>query len=529
MKLRGFLYSLFVAAVIVAMSSCSKMPKSVSMLHENPAVVIRMDVKQLADKGELSKEKGNLESKLKEMGLSKEALEKIKEVLDDPVNLGLDLRDPVFASLDKRGSARVVGTIYDDDDFKDFLVALSKDGGYEVDEKDGLSVVELGGGVLAFNGDCFLITSDRDDLKKMFEGGSDLSDDDAFREMCDSEGDIQLLVYGEELSDAYPKEFADRMKNVSFLYDLCFNQGEIVQTCQALFKDDAARERFEDYTAVAGDIKGDYAQYFSKDGLAIFGNIDGEKLYNVLDKLGILKQFAGEFGISESDMTSIVKSLKGDCAFGINELGQFNTGSGALFLSMDSDKLLQTINTLSEGELRSVGSNQYVLDGGSMTVSLGYDKGAFYAIGKIDSLMSFGSKGAISPFVTAKNALSADDVKGKGTGFYAFLNFKMFDFNPNVKEILKYFDYAESYYEKDNKVIIRVVLKDKEKNALPTMISLFKELPSIFMSMNRYDGYGGGYGYDDDYPEFTPMDDDAFGYDPEEAAKDEELEELMEM
>ena len=64
MKFRGILYSFFVAAIVVAMASCSKMPKSVSMLHEHPVLVGRIDVKQLADKGELSKEKSAIEDRL---------------------------------------------------------------------------------------------------------------------------------------------------------------------------------------------------------------------------------------------------------------------------------------------------------------------------------------------------------------------------------------------------------------------------------------------------------------------------------
>ena len=525
MKLKGFLYSMFVATIIVAMSSCSKIPKCVSMLHDNPVAVMRIDVRQLADKGELSKEKESLENSLSD--LSKEAQEKIKEVLDDPVNLGLDLRDPLFLSVDENGSFRVVGTIYDADDFKDFLVAISKDAGFEVKEKDGLQVVALDGAQLAFDNDCFLVSGADADLRKVFEGVGTLADDNDFNEMCAREGDVQVLVYGEAFADALdvPQEAADRLKNMSMLYDLVFNQGEIVQTWQALFKDDAARKRFENYTAMAGDIKGDYAQHFSKNGFVVFGNIDGEKFYELLNKLGALKTVSQEFDIPVGDLTNVLKSIKGDCAFGINEMGRMGTGNGAFYLSMGSDKILQLIPDELRGEMKQTGTNQYEVDADGMMASLGYKDGAFYATFKVDSVM--GSR-AVPPFVKAKNALAASDVKGKGTGLYAFLNFRMFDGEPMAKEILKEFDYAEAYYDKDIKVTFRIVMKDKEKNSLVSFVKFLINMAPMAEPPIHHESYGTRpVMVNDDYYKKDEQD-FSWADDPEatkEAAK--ELEELM--
>ena len=514
MKLRGFLYSLFVAAVLVAMSSCSKTPKCVSMLHDNPVLVARIDVKQLAEKSELSKEKDAIEEHLSD--LSKEAREKIKEVLDDPVNLGLDLRDPLFASVDESGDFRLVGSVFDDDDFREFLEAVSKDAGIEIKEKDGLTTVELDGGILAFDGDCLLLTQSNGSLKKIFEGESKIAEDKDFAEMCDREGDVQLLVKGEPLVKAAdaPKDAADRLKNMSMLYDLSFNNGEIVQTFEALFKDADAKKRFENYTAMAGEIKGDFAPYFSKNGSVVFGNIDGGKLYDLLNKFDILKQMAMSFGMSESDVKSLIKSFDGDFAFGVNELGRMSTGNGALYVSMKSDKLLKLITEVAGGELKPAGTNQFALVEDEANVALGYKKGAFFVTVNADSVM--GAR-FMTPFDKAKNALSKDDVKGKGTGLYAFLNFRLFDVEPQAKEIFKDLDYAEAYYTKDIKFIVRLVMNDKESNSFVPFVKFLYNMAPKAQASIPYESF------DMD----SEMEDDDFFADEEDAEMAAELEELM--
>ena len=520
MKFRGILYSFFVAAIVVAMASCSKMPKSVSMLHEHPVLVGRIDVKQLADKGELSKEKSAIEDRLS--GLSKEAREKIKEILDDPVQLGLDLRDPLFLSMDKHGDIRIVGTVYDADDFKSFLEAVSKDAGFEVGDKDGFTYVDMGGGSLSFDGDCFLLSQEEGSPKKIFESNSNLAEDKDFIEMCDRDGDVQLMLYGNSLAEAMdaPKEAADRLENMSLLYDLAFNEGEVVQTLEALFKDDAARKRFENYTAMAGDIKGEYAPYFSKNGFVVLGNVDGGKLYEVLDKLGAIQMVAFQMDMPESEFASLIKSFDGDFAFGVNELGAYGTGNGGLYLSMSSDKLLQKIVEVLGGELRPAGVNQYVSADDDLNVTLGYKNKAIYATFKRDSVMG---ASYLTPFENAKNALSKSDVQGKGTGLYAFLNFRMFDAMPQAEGVFKDFDYAEAYYDKSIKGVLRIVLKDKKKNSLvPFVKLLYNMAPKAGPSLD-YEDY-----------ELSPVEDDEYFTDDDDLwvdddAKEEELEELLDM
>ena len=497
----------------MTVSSCSKIPKSVKMLNDDAAVLIRIDVKQMAEKAGLSKEKGAVEGWLSK--LSPEAQKKIREILDKPVKLGLDLRDPLFYSMTTKGDYRLVGTVYDDDNFADFLNAVSKDAGFDkVKEKDGLKMVDIKGTLLAFDGDNFLITKSDADVKAIFKSDSKLTDDEDFVKMCDREGDIQMLLKGEPLSKAsqLDGELADMMEDMSFLSDVVFDKGEVVATTESLFKSDNAKKIYENYTAFVGDIKGDYASFFSKDGLAFFGNINGEKLYEYLNKMGYLDMVKRMGGMPESELADLIKSVNGDFAMGIQALNspvQGNVGGkGALYVGMSSDKLLRMLSEAFHWQ--EVESGRYLLDVSGSDVSVGYKNGALYALASSakDSVRQ-------EPFANASNAFTKQEILGKGKSGYFFMNMRIFDVSPEAKEIVQDLDKLEFYSSKDQKFILSLSMTDKERNAVvPFAKFLFR---SFTMANNTKDAAPQMYS--------TTQTDDL----DEEAAKERELQALEEM
>ena len=554
---------MFVTVLLIGFSSCSKTPKSVSLLHEDAVLIARIDVKQLAEKSEFQNDKdlkGGLDNILEAM--PKEVREKVKEVLDDPVKLGLDLRDPIFVSVApvkgrlgdddmmQGPGFRIVGTVYDDDNFREFLDVLSKSGDLpKVKDSDGLQVMNFGDFVLAFNDDVFVISdisasgkkSADKVLRDIFDGDSKLAENKDVQEMCSRDGVAQFLLIGEsmaKLDTGYGRGIENRLRNLSILSDLEMNTGELLWTTSLLFKDDAARKRFEEYAAIAGDIQGDYAEYFSKSNLALFSNIDGGKLYDMLDKMDILRAMTGGDKDEMSEIADIVKSVKGDIAFGINEADfRHYNGSGALYVSASSDKLFQLIASNQGGD--GSGSDETNLDmGDGARGILGYKKGTMYGTLCVDKS---GNPKRVAPFEKPSKAFSKSDIVGKGTGFYAFLNFKLFDtvldILPSKDEIVlqnicTYFEYAEAYYHKDIKFVMRMVAKDKERNAMAVVVDVIKSIISDITSQNE------DYYSDDDNmflessdPDrsglYDDLDDDMAGYDDLDREEVMELEELM--
>ena len=97
--------------------------------------------------------------------------------------------------------------------------------------------------------------------------------------------------------------------------------------------------------------------------------------------------------------------------------------------------------------------------------------------------------------------------KGKGTGLYAFMNFRLFDVEPQAKEIFKDLDYAEAYYTKDIKFVVRIVMNDKESNSLVPFVKFLYNMAPKAQASIPYESY------DMD----SEMEDDDFFADEEDA------------
>ena len=99
----------------------------------------------------------------------------------------------------------------------------------------------------------------------------------------------------------------------------------------------------------------------------------------------------------------------------------------------------------------------------------------------------------------------------------------MFDAMPQAEGVFKDFDYAEAYYDKSIKGVLRIVLKDKKKNSLvPFVKLLYNMAPKAGPSLD-YEDY-----------ELSPVEDDEYFTDDDDLwvdddAKEEELEELLDM
>jgi hypothetical protein len=99
MKKRQIHLMLWAVLAVFLLASCSKVHKSAQLIPEDAMFVLRVDVKQIADKSGFdddSKAKKKLTEALKEADMSRAAREKAEAILDDPAKAGLDLRDPLF-------------------------------------------------------------------------------------------------------------------------------------------------------------------------------------------------------------------------------------------------------------------------------------------------------------------------------------------------------------------------------------------------------------------------------------------------
>jgi len=503
MKLKNYLFGLCLTGMLFALSSCNKTPKSVSMIDDESFMVLRFDVKQLAEKSGVSDDKDfkeKMDKMLKESGLSKKAADAVKDIMEDPVKMGVDLRDPVFVSMkvvteknewgEYQGvEPEIIGTIFDAGDFAEFVNIISKEnGGDEVVEKDGIRCLASHGTALIFDDDSFILTgvdSEDDaeavikDFKGRFEGkdGGKMAENENFLAMCERPGAAQFLLFGDKFYkniDASQKEVLKDLKGMDLLFDLEMNKGEAVVTGEPLFTTEEAKKKHDKSLEMIGDISGDYAPYLSKEFFGIFANIDGAKFYEALEEVPDFKEMKSEIPF---DLKKVLGSIKGDVALGANQLDiADNQFGGALYISTPSNDFFDTVTGMLKEQgapMTEAGTNCYSLNLGyeGPSVQFGLDKkSTFVAL----------SSSTPEPFKNDKNAFSKSDIKGRG--FYAFFNFKTLKKLPLsgeeemvAKEVVKLFDYAECYYDKDNKGVLRVVSNDKDKNILELIVDLIKE------------------------------------------------------
>ena len=506
--MRKYLYGIGMAVLMAAFTSCSNTPSSAGLLPDDAVVVVRMDVKQIAEKSALSDNqeiKEQIKTWLKDADLKKRTSDKILSIIDDPAEMGLDLRDPLFLAVPAdEEQTRLVGSVYDSEKLTDFLDIMAKEGDLDkVDTYDDLSGMALGSNLaIVFDDKCFMVVGkDYDDDFKdvakdvldVFSGKakSDLLEDKDFAEMCSRDGVMQLLFRGEGLDKIrdfkeISKSFPDgcEMEDIAYLLDIEANLGELVMKCEYLANSKEWKEWIANTASSMGEIKGEFTDLVSRKYAAVFGNFDGELLLKSIDEMDLMDDLdKDERRIFENMLTAI----KGDFALGFNQVDMVDDDNQFVFYAQSKNNdlvdALKDIN--SNGELEELGKNAYSW---KETSPWGVD-----SVEESSLRMLFGIKNGNTYCCTSTNdepktfdkprgAFDKSDIKGKG--LYGFLNFAQFDYfgyYSEVYEVLaKYLDFAEVYIEEDGCSVMRVAIKNKNKNPLEIIYSMTADIIGAF-------------------------------------------------
>jgi hypothetical protein len=504
MKKRQIHLMLWAVLAVFLLASCSKVPKSAQLIPEDAIFVLRVDVKQIADKSGFdddSKAKKKLTEALKEADMSRAAREKAEAILDDPAKAGLDLRDPLFIYGSENKSKEdigIVGSILNKDDFTDLLNTFAAEADIEkVKEKEDVSYFVQNKIVVVYNNDCFFIgekayNQEVDDfvadVKKKFDsdGKNTMAESDDMKKMCSSDGIMQLLFNCEGLTKMRDFNDAEQMlpgglkyNDLSYLFDLSVEKGEATLNTEVIAKSDAWKEQLEKSEKLVGNIGSELTKYISNEGLAIFANIDGAGLYDMVKDSEVLKKADAD---SRKLIQKLLTSVEGDMAF---DLSDFKTDYNYPVYSgyiLTKDKSIVDLIASQAGE-----STQKTADG--ISQPLAYDWGDDFTkeptviatsnIGFKNNTTYFVGGAKPEPFKVAAKPFSQGDIKGKG--FYACFNFDLLNKIANnannsssetLKMIANVFDKAELYYEGDGKAVLTVTMKDKEHTPIESIMDM---------------------------------------------------------
>lgn len=527
MKASGKILSLLVLGFAALLSSCSKVPDSAKLIPEDATVVMRLDVRQIAESSGLTDDgalKADLKKRLKDADFSRAFSEKLEHLLDDPAKAGLDLRDPVFvyfvqakkdtpaldmepqetvgdsletdadmlgdvppyAAVDDVGVG-IVGTVYSAKDLAEFLNALAKETGDEpLTEKDGLYYSLSNGTLFVFNKDYFCVShadyagkSESEvlaDARKLLDEGVEHSmyDNDFFKTMCKKEGEMQLLFYNAlagspemQMMESMIMPEGVKVKDMAYVMDVHMEKGETKAQIDILTKSDECDALIKKGDQVIDEIKGDLLKYVPKDGFSVFCNIHGDKLYEMLQEFPLFKQLPKDM---TAQIKKVLSAIDGDFAFTMSDLDEKGTMPRFSVYAQTKDatliSMLKELNMVT-ADMKEKASNCYVLPVDEKTtdvLNLGWKNNTTY--------FTMGAEG--DEFTEAKAPLSANVMKGRQA--YVYFDFNMLDrltkglgetpVSVEMKEIARMFDYAEGYDEGMRKNIITLKHKDKSKTLL---------------------------------------------------------------
>ncbi len=561
MKHKLLSLSAFIAMLTLFCSSCSKVPSSASLIPKDASTIVRIDVKQIAEKADDGDEewKKQLKEEIKKADMSRKATDLLLAIVDKPKKLGLDLRDPVFVYMrplaqpgftyqedtpgdvefadstgdyqdsdtrepdtltdegeeamgnpladivnnDDEGDMEygVVMTMYDIDDFNEVIDALKKEMELQPRHEADMHYIFMDAAIMAYDDHHLLILGRnpgeseaqlkaRAHRQLKQDKDESIADNDFFRTMCKSDGDVQVLwlgqsvatnpVYASLMAMMMPAEC--KLADIASLTDCDMKKGETLITSQLLTDSKAWDKQIEAWLETSAPINGDFSQYVDDDDDVVMAcNLNGEKMVELIESMPMAKMFPREV---KKDLFAMLGSMQGDGMIGMSLNAKTLEPEHLHSYSKvkDSSVLQLIVDNIFEGEAQHKGTNHYRISADSTEIDLGWKEGVLY--------LSMGNE---QPFAKAKKPFDSKTTEDKK--LYFRLNFNLFEklrAHPSANmegsdliifHLLSKFESMEMYAEDKPTFYIRVISKDKEKTLLGIVTHFFTHLGEEVVNM----------------------------------------------
>ena len=535
--MKRIFYSFATLLAVVLLASCSSEKDGTACLKlipEDAALVMRFDLKAVGEATNYANDKATkdeLKKLVSDIPGDKDVKEKIKAIIENPSESGISTEHPVYFYLAPNVSNMIglVGTTGDKDKFVELLQLIADESNLDdVEEYEGISCLELGVAAFLVADDWFYVGAGFENLQKgkvdLEERAKDLKElasaDKApimekpdFKAMTEKKGQFQVLLSGrgidaffnkaksfganndvKEVQDAMKKILPGKLSDISLLGNANFEKGVSTGTMEVLTYSNEWKNAISEFDGIMGNITPEVAKYLSADGIAVLANIDGGKLFALIEK--VAAKFGKDLNEDEDfvEVRNFVSTINGDMGLGISSIDN-DSGEGVAYISTKDASILSllTQNAADNEDLKQNGENDYTV------YNYNYDYNYYTGdLEKTDlqSIINFGYRDGLTyfvlnsqqktnPFDTPAKPLSTANIKGKG--FYMYMNYELFtkltngDMNDEMlKELSKDFDFVEAYYEGNGKFVGRSEMKDKNKSLLRVYMDMLnKFLPKL--------------------------------------------------
>ena len=470
MKQRKFNLMYLLLIAVFVLSSCAKSSKNSKFIPAD-AVVVSLDVKQMAEKGKISENaeaKKKLLENVESAAQNQETKDLFKKIVDDPAKAGVDLREPIFVFTVKGEKNAVVGTILNKDDFAALISAAAKETGKEaLKEKDGIQYLQDGNSIIAFDDATFFASESYslDEIVAKFKNDDTkdtMAENDDFAKLADAKGFIKALIPMAILEgelDANAKKMLPEgaeLKDLSIILNLNTDKGEARLGFESIAKSDAWKNYIKESCEMCGKIDGGFLKYLPKGAFMMYANFDGKKLFELLDKKGVFAQAGVE---EQKEMAKkILEAIDGDFALGVGEI-DVNTSK------VDIPQVAAYLKT-KDGSIADFAKQNGLKPEQGM--DFGFKDGATYV-----------AVGEISAFTEVKNGYDKSAVSGRRV--YAFCDIAMISnliglANNNAADAAKmageYVKSAEFYDTSDTAGELVLKMKDADKDPIEFFVEM---------------------------------------------------------
>lgn len=254
-----------------------------------------------------------------------------------------------------------------------------------------------------------------------------------------------------------------KLADLAYLMDVHTEKGETKAQFDILTSSNEWDDWLKKGEDIYGKFKGDLLKYISKEGLALFVNINGAKLFDLMKEMPIFKEVPKDM---VAQVAAILKSIDGDVA--INWTGMDETGSLPRFSVYMQTKDATIINLLKDLDGAKEGFKEKVPNSYVTTIGGGTKDVINFGWKQQTSYLLMGREG--EEFKTTVHPFSDNVLKNRR--FYIFFNFDLLNrlakelgdtqMAVEMKEFTGMFDHIEGHDEGIRKAIF--TLKHKEKN-----------------------------------------------------------------
>lgn len=381
-------------AIVLLTASCSKGNELAKAIPANAPVVMKANVRSMSEKAAL-KDNKELQNDLQETlkGLSEGLQKKVKAIMDDPMESGFALQQPVFIAVTNPDKGELVVSMGVDDKTKVdelFKSAQQDCKTMKITAGEEQTVIDDEEVQIAYNCDMCVFAVNAKNAKELLtqdEAKSILSQD-KYAKMLEGSNDIDayidyaaLMSTAQKMSKKAQMAAADKLvEGLYFIANVNFNEKEAVINTEA-FGNDAIIKLSKE---IQKDPSGDYLKLVPADAYAVLqcGVEDMDKIKELLPKAEteqIDKQLQG-MGLT---LDALLKAIDGDVLISVAPNGTQMIPQISFVLACKDQKVWEALTKVAEpmgqGVLEKKDANSYnvklqALAGSDYTLS--YDKKA---------------------------------------------------------------------------------------------------------------------------------------------------------